>query len=152
MINRELSVVQVKSTRSIQQEDNMPLVRISLRKGKPAAYRKAILDGIYQAMISTFNVPNEDRFMVINEHDEPNFSYSPTYFNIARTDDLILIQLTVSNTRNVTQKKALFRQIVENLKANPGVRPEDVFINLVEVDPANWSFGHGIAQYVADKT
>jgi 4-oxalocrotonate tautomerase len=131
----------------------MPLVRVSLRRGKPAAYRKAILDGIYQAMISTFNVPNEDRFMVINEHDEPDFSYSPTYFNIARSDDLILIQLTVSNTRNVAQKKALFRQIVENLKAaNPGVRPEDVFINLVEVDPANWSFGHGIAQYVADKT
>lgn len=152
MINRGLFVVQVKTTRSRQQEDNMPLVRVSLRKGKPAAYRKAILDGIYQAMISTFNVPNEDRFMVINEHDEPDFSYSPTYFNIARTDDLILIQLTVSNTRNVAQKKALFRQIVENLKANPGVRPEDVFINLVEVDPANWSFGHGIAQYVADKT
>ena len=130
----------------------MPLVRVSLRKGKPAAYRKAILDGIYQAMISTFNVPNDDRFMVINEHDEPDFSYSPTYFNIARTDDLILIQLTVSNTRNVEQKKALFRRIVDNLKASPGVRPEDVFINLVEVDPANWSFGHGIAQYVADKT
>jgi phenylpyruvate tautomerase PptA (4-oxalocrotonate tautomerase family) len=130
----------------------MPLVRVSLRKGKPAAYRKAILDGIYQAMISTFNVPNEDRFMVTNEHDEPDFSYSPTYFNIARTDDLILIQLTVSNTRNVEQKKALFRRIVDNLEASPGVRPEDVFINLVEVDPANWSFGHGIAQYVADKT
>ncbi len=130
----------------------MPLVRVSLRKGKPAAYRKAILDGIYQAMISTFNVPNEDRFMVINEHDEPDFSYSPTYFNIARTDDLVIIQLTVSNTRGVEQKKALFRKIVDNLKASPGVRPEDVFINLVEVDPANWSFGHGIAQYVADKT
>jgi phenylpyruvate tautomerase PptA (4-oxalocrotonate tautomerase family) len=135
-----------------KQEDNMPLVRVSLRRGKPAAYRKAILDGIYQAMISTFNVPNEDRFMVINEHDESDFSYSPTYFNIARTDDLILIQLTVSNTRNVEQKKALFRRIIDNLKASPGVRPEDVFINLVEVDPANWSFGHGIAQYVADKT
>ena len=130
----------------------MPLVRVSLRKGKPAAYRKAILDGIYQAMISTFNVPDEDRFMVINEHDETDFSYSPTYFNIARTDDLILIQLTVSNTRNVDQKKALFRRIVDNLKANPGVQPEDVFINLVEVDPANWSFGHGSAQYVADRT
>jgi len=130
----------------------MPLVRVSLRRGKPAAYRKAILDGIYQAMISTFNVPNEDRFMVINEHDEPDFSYSPTYFNIARTDDLILIQLTVSNTRGVEQKKALFRRIVDNLKESPGVRPEDVFINLVEVDPANWSFGNGIAQYVADKT
>ena len=130
----------------------MPLVRVSLRRGKPAAYRKAILDGIYGAMISTFNVPNDDRFMVINEHDEPDFSYSPTYMNISRSDDLILIQLTASNTRNVAQKKALFRQIAENLKANPGVRPEDIFINLVEVLPENWSFGNGIAQYVADKT
>ncbi|MBV8925838.1 MAG: tautomerase family protein [Bradyrhizobium sp.] len=130
----------------------MPLVRVSLRKGKPAAYRKAILDGIYRAMIATFNVPDEDRFMVINEHDEADFSYSPTYFGINRSDDLILIQLTVSNTRNVEQKKALFRRIVENLEAGPGVRPEDVFINLVEVDPANWSFGYGLAQYVADKT
>ena len=130
----------------------MPLVRVSLRKGKPAAYRKAILDGIYEAMISTFNVPNEDRFMVINEHDEPDFSYSPTYFNIARTDDLVIIQLTVSNTRGVEQKKALFRKIVDNLKASPGVRPEDVFINLVEVLPENWSFGRGVAQYATDKT
>jgi phenylpyruvate tautomerase PptA (4-oxalocrotonate tautomerase family) len=130
----------------------MPLVRVSLRQGKPAAYRKAILDGIYRAMIATFNVPDDDRFMVINEHDEPDFSYSPTYLGIARSDDLLLIQITVSNTRGVEQKQALFRQIAENLKADPGVRPQDVFINLVEVVPANWSFGNGIAQYVTDKT
>ena len=129
----------------------MPLVRVSLRRGKPVAYRKAILDGIYQAMISTFNVPNEDRFMVINEHDEPDFSYSPTYFGINRSDDLVLIQLTVSNTRTVEKKQALFRQIAANLTADPGLRPEDILINLVEVLPENWSFGHGIAQYVADK-
>src|SRR5215469_3970033 len=97
MMKRGLRVVRVQRT----QENYMPLVRVSLRKGKPAAYRKAILDGIYQAMISTFNVPNEDRFMVINEHDEADFSYSPTYLGINRTDDLILIQLTVSNTRGV---------------------------------------------------
>ena len=125
----------------------MPLVRVSLRKGKPAAYRKAILDGIYQAMISTFNVPNEDRFMVINEYDEPDFSYSNNYLGIARTDDLILIQITANNTRTVEQKKAFYRQIVENLRKDPGVRPEDVFISLVEVLKEDWSFGNGIAQY-----
>ena len=125
----------------------MPLVRISLRKGKPAAYRKAILEGIYAAMRGTFDVPEEDRFMVIDEHDETDFSYSKSYLDIARTDDLILIQITANNTRTTEKKKALFRQIVENLKADPGVRPEDVFINLVEVLPENWSFGNGIAQY-----
>ena len=129
----------------------MPLTRISLRQGKPAAHRKAILDGVYHAMREVFDVPEEDRFMVITEHDEPDFSYSKNYLGIARTDDLVLIQLTVSNTRTVEKKKALYRRIVENLTADPGLRPEDIFINLVEVLPENWSFGNGIAQYVADK-
>jgi 4-oxalocrotonate tautomerase len=129
----------------------MPLSRVSLRRGKPAAHRKAILDGIYRAMREVFDVPEEDRFMVITEHDEPDFSYSPIYLGINRSDDLVLIQLTVSNTRTVEKKKALYRRIVENLTADPGLRPEDIFINLVEVLPENWSFGNGIAQYVADK-
>jgi 4-oxalocrotonate tautomerase len=125
----------------------MPLVRVSLRRGKPAAYRKAVLDGIYRAMISAFDVPQEDRFMVMSEHDEPDFSYSNNYLGISRSDDLILIQVTANNTRTVDQKKAFYRQVVENLKADPGVRPEDVFINLVEVLKENWSFGNGVAQY-----
>ena len=140
-----------QASKNSKQEFNMPLVRVSLRKGKPAAHRKAILDGIYDAMRSTFDVPEEDRFMVISEHDETDFSYSKTYFGIARSDDLVLIQLTVSNTRGRDKKKALYRAIVENLSKNPGVRGEDVFINLVEVLPENWSFGHGIAQYALDK-
>jgi 4-oxalocrotonate tautomerase len=125
----------------------MPLVRVSLRRGKPAAYRKAVLDGIYRAMRAAFDVPDEDRFMMISEHDETDFSYSQTYLGIARSDDLILIQITANNTRTVDQKKAFYRQIVENLRDDPGVRPEDVFINLVEVLKENWSFGNGIAQY-----
>jgi 4-oxalocrotonate tautomerase len=125
----------------------MPLVRVSLRRGKPAAYRKAILDGIYRAMLSTFDVPEEDRFMVVNEHDETDFSYSPTYLGIERSDDLVMIQITANNTRTVEKKKTFFRQLVDNLAADPGVRPEDVFINLVEVLPENWSFGNGVAQH-----
>jgi len=130
----------------------MPLVQVSLRRGKPAAHRQAILDGIYRALRATFDVPEEDRFMTITEHDETDFSYSPNYLGIQRSDDLVMIQLTVNNTRTVEKKQALFRQIAANLTANPGLRPEDVLINLVEVVPANWSFGHGIAQYVADKS
>jgi 4-oxalocrotonate tautomerase len=130
----------------------MPLVRVSLRQGKPAAYRKAILDGVYRAMRATFDVPEEDRFMVINEHDETDFSYSNNYLGIGRSDDLVLIQITANNTRTTEKKKAFYRQIVENLEADPGVRGEDVFINLVEVLPENWSFGNGIAQYAADKS
>ena len=126
----------------------MPLTRVSLRRGKPAAYRKAILEGLYQAMRESFDVPEGDRFMTIAEHDEDDFVYGADYLGIKRSDDLVMIQLTVSNTRPVAQKQKLYRRIVELLTKNPGLRPEDIFINLVEVLPENWSFGNGEAQYV----
>jgi phenylpyruvate tautomerase PptA (4-oxalocrotonate tautomerase family) len=49
--------------------------------------------------------------------------------------------------RTLEQKRALYKAIAHNLAARPGVRPEDVFVNLVEVAKENWSFGNGIAQY-----
>jgi 4-oxalocrotonate tautomerase len=125
----------------------MPLVRISLRKGKTAAYRKAIAEGVYTALRETFNVPEEDRFITISEHDADDFLFSRSYMNIGRSDDLVILQITVSNTRTVEQKKALFARIADKLAQDPGLRREDVFINLVEVVKENWSFGNGIAQY-----
>ena len=125
----------------------MPLTHISMRKGKTAAYRKAILDGLHQAMHETFNVPHDNGFMTITEHDADNFKYSKSYLGIERSDDVVFMQLTVNNTRTLEQKKALYRRIVELLSNSPGVREQDIFINLVEVAPENWSLGHGLAQY-----
>ncbi|MDB5619341.1 tautomerase family protein [Tardiphaga sp.] len=99
-------------------------------------------------MRETFDVPEGDRFMTVTEHDADDFVYGADYLGINRSDDLVMIQLTVSNTRPLEKKQALYRRIVERLGQNPGLRPEDVFINLVEVKPENWSFGMGEAQYV----
>ncbi len=125
----------------------MPLVHISLRAGKPEAYRQAIFDSLYRAMHETFNVPEDDQFMTIREHDIANFRYSASYLNVARSDDLVFIQITANNTRTVEQKKALFRRIADLLGESPGIRPEDVFVSIVEVAKENWSLGHGLAQY-----
>ncbi|MFT4131468.1 tautomerase family protein [Labrys sp. (in: a-proteobacteria)] len=125
----------------------MPLTHIAMRAGKPRAYRQAIFDGLYQAMRETFDVPEDDQFMTITEHEADNFRYGAHYFDVARSDDLVLIQLTVSNTRSEAQKRALFRRIAERLAENPGIRPEDVFVSLVEVAKVNWSLGRGLAQY-----
>ena len=126
----------------------MPLTRVSLRRGKPAAYRTAILESLYRAMRETFDVPEGDRFMTISEHDGDDFAYGADYLGIRRGDDLVIIQITVSNTRPVVQKQKLYRRIAELLTESPGLRTEDIFINLVEVLPENWSFGNGEAQYV----
>ncbi|SDT07240.1 Tautomerase enzyme [Bradyrhizobium canariense] len=126
----------------------MPLTRVSLKQGKSPAYRKAILGSLYLAMRETFAVPEGDRFMTVSEHDEDGFVYGADYLGIQRSEDLVIIQITVSNTRPVEQKQQLYRRIVERLTASPGLRAEDIFINLVEVLPENWSFGLGEAQYV----
>ena len=126
----------------------MPLVRIDLRRGKPAPYRQAICSAVYRALRETFNVPDEDRFFVVNEHDAENFVFSKTYLGIARSDDFVIIQMTVSDTRARDVKKALYKRTVELLAENPGLRREDVFISLVEVKTDDWSFGNGVAQYV----
>jgi phenylpyruvate tautomerase PptA (4-oxalocrotonate tautomerase family) len=125
----------------------MPLTRVSLLKGKPPEYRRAILDALYQAMRDSFGVPEDDRFMLIEELDKSNFDYGKKYLGIVRDDGLVIIPITVNNTRGVEQKKALFARIAELLAKNPGIRPENILINLLEVPKENWSFGNGIAQY-----
>jgi phenylpyruvate tautomerase PptA (4-oxalocrotonate tautomerase family) len=125
----------------------MPLIRISLRAGKPPAYREAVARNVYEALRETFNVPERDFFATICEHGADGLLFDPTYFDIERSDDLVIIQITVSNTRTVAQKKSLFERIAARLAKAPGIRPQDVFINLIEVAKENWSFGNGQAQY-----
>ncbi|MBP0446332.1 tautomerase family protein [Roseomonas sp. SSH11] len=125
----------------------MPLAHIAMRAGKPEAYRQAIFDGLYRALHETFDVPEDDQFMVITEHDAASFRYGRSYLGIARSDDLVFIQITANNTRTLEQKKALFRRVVQLLGESPGLREEDVFVSLVEVAKENWSLGRGLAQY-----
>jgi 4-oxalocrotonate tautomerase len=126
----------------------MPLVRIALPRGKTPEYRKAVSAGVQRALVETFNVPEDDLFQVITEHGPgTEIVHAPSYLGIAYSDDLTLIQLTVSDTRNLEQKKKLFRRIADHLAESPGLRREDVFINLVETKKENWSFGNGEAQY-----
>ncbi len=125
----------------------MPLVRIDLITGKPADYRRAIGDVVYEAMRQTINVPEGDRFQVITEHAASNFIFDPNYLGISRTPDCIFIQVTLNKGRTVELKKAFYKAIADGLHERIKIRPEDVLIQLIEVDKENWSFGNGIAQY-----
>ena len=125
----------------------MPLVHISLRTGKSDSYKHAIVDGVYRAMRETFDVPEDDQFMIVTECNSSNFRYGATSLGIARSDDLVIVQITANNTRSLEQKKALYQRAAELLGEAPGIRGEDVFINLVEVAKENWSLGLGTAQY-----
>ena len=125
----------------------MPLVRISLVKGKPESYRRKVGDAIHRALVATIGVPPLDRFQLTTEHEPGDIVYDSNYLGIARSADILIVQITLSVGRTLEQKRALYRRIAANLTAAVGLRPEDAWINLVEVAKENWSFGNGVASY-----
>jgi phenylpyruvate tautomerase PptA (4-oxalocrotonate tautomerase family) len=127
----------------------MPLVRIALRRGKPASYVRAVADAVHQAMVETIDVPKDDRFQIVSEHDENGLIYDPGYLGIGRTDDVVFVAITLRAGRSEAKKQALYRAITDRLARNPGIRSEDVLVVLSENQPADWSFGRGEAQYAA---
>lgn len=127
----------------------MPLVRVSLIKGRTAEFRRRVGDAIHSALVETIGVPERDRFQLISEHDPNDLVYDREYLGIKRTDNIVVIQITISSGRTPAQKRALFRRIAENL-AKLDIRREDVWINLVEVARENWSFGLGLASYAPE--
>jgi phenylpyruvate tautomerase PptA (4-oxalocrotonate tautomerase family) len=126
----------------------MPLVRISLLKGKPAPYRRAISEGIHQALIAAFGIPPDDFFQLIHQHERDEFLFDPSYLDIQRSDDLVIIQIIAGNWRDASKKQILYKEIVDRLADHPGLRREDVMIALTPNARDEWSFGHGVAQYV----
>jgi len=126
----------------------MPLVRISLRQGTSAEYRKALSDGVHRAMIEALAIPPDDRFQVITEHLPEALIYDPQYLGVHRSDRVVFVQITMSFGRKPQQKRKLYKRMAEILAQAPGLPPADLLIDLVETSGENWSFGNGEAQYM----
>jgi len=126
----------------------MPLVRIDLAEGKAPEYRTQVGEIVYRAMIEALAVPKDDRFQIITQHAATGLNFSRTYLGVQRSDECIFLQITLNAGRSVETKQRFYRTVADGLQAGLGLRREDVFINLVEVGKADWSFGNGEAQYV----
>jgi 4-oxalocrotonate tautomerase len=127
----------------------MPLVRISIKKGKPDAAIQAISNGVHEAMVATINVPPDDCFQIITEHEQVRLIAHPNYLGIARSGDAVIVQITMLAGRTTAQKQALYHAIAANLQNDPGVRPEDVMVVVSENGADDWSFGNGEAQFAS---
>jgi phenylpyruvate tautomerase PptA (4-oxalocrotonate tautomerase family) len=99
-------------------------------------------------MIEALALPPDDRLQVITEHPPEGLIYDRTYLGIQRSDKVVFVQITMSAGRKPQQKRRLFQRMAEILAESPGLKPQDLVINLVEVAWENWSFGNGEAQYM----
>ena len=121
----------------------MPLVYVTLAEGTTSQdQRTRIANGIYRAMVDVADVPEDDRFQVINEVSCANLVYSPDYLGFDRSPSVVFIQIFLNAGRSVDVKRELYARMAENLGA-AGVRADDILINLVEMAKENWSFGGG---------
>ncbi len=125
----------------------MPLVRISVRKGKSPEYLAAVGEAVHRAMVEAIAIPADDRFQIFTEHPAEGLVCDRRYLGIERTEDAMVIQITLNTGRTLDQKRALYRALAEKLARDPGIRGEDILVSLVEVPKENWSFGNGEASY-----
>lgn len=125
----------------------MPLVKISLLRGRVPEEKDAIAASIQDALVSHLEVPDADRYQVFNEYDAENFRHTGGFLGMTYTDQLLIIEITFLQGRNDEKKKALLAAINRNLVSAGVVGADDVFIMITEIGLANVSFGQGIAQH-----
>lgn len=126
----------------------MPFIRVSLKKGKETAFKKAISNSIHQALVDTFRIPEDDLFQIIAEFDEENVIYPSSYMGINHTSDIIYIVIIAKAGRSTEMKKSLYKSIVSNISKSTNHNKSDILITLTENTVENWSFGNGEAQLI----
>lgn len=125
----------------------MPFVRIDLSKKHPQIFAQQVGEIIYGALRQQLNVPEDDKFQVITRHDSNELVTSKSYLGIEYSEGIIFIQVTLNEGRTTELKKMFYKAICDGMVEKLKVRPQDIIINLIEVNKENWSFGNGEMQY-----
>ncbi len=122
----------------------MPLVTLTIRKGKTPAFKSDVLKAVHQALVAS-GVPETDRFHRVLELDAEDFRYDPGYPDLSspRTDDFVLIEILLSVGRSVKVKKKILADIFEGIGRAPGLDAEQVMVVFKETAWENWSFAGG---------
>jgi phenylpyruvate tautomerase PptA (4-oxalocrotonate tautomerase family) len=121
----------------------MPFIRTAVKKGTRLEQKHQIVQGIHQALVDSIGMPQDELFNMMSEYDEESFFYDRRFNGIARSDKLVVIEITMRRGRSDVMKKNLYASIVANLGASADVAPGDVFIFIHENDYSDWSVGDG---------
>ena len=122
----------------------MPLITLTVRKSKTAAFKSAVLGAIHTALVAS-GVPEKDRFQRVLELDAEDFRYDNDSPDLAssRTEDFVLIEILFSVGRSVKVKRKILADITTGLSRDPGLDPEHVMVCFKETHWENWAFGGG---------
>jgi len=116
----------------------MPIVHVHVAAGRPLAQRQAILDGVHAALVEAFRIPEHDRNQILHQQD-------PEHFESGMGPAFTLVEVTVFPGRSDDAKRKLYAALVRNLRAAPGIPPEEVLVVLHEPPLVNWGIRGGKA-------
>ena len=125
----------------------MPLLYIELIEGRTPAEVQTLLDAVHAAVVEAFEVPERDRYQVVRSHPAHEVIAQDTGLGISRSSRLVIVQM-VSRRRDRMQKERFYALLSHNLAHSCGVDPCDLIVAITENDDADWSFGHGRAQFL----
>ncbi|CAN7726359.1 tautomerase family protein [Bosea sp. LjRoot9] len=120
----------------------MPFIRTSVRKNTSSERVAGIVDGVHQALVEAIGMPADELFNLVSEYEPEQFFYDRKFNGIARSDELVVIEITMRRGRSDAMKRALYASIATRLETI-GVSPKDVFIFVHENDYSDWSVGNG---------
>jgi phenylpyruvate tautomerase PptA (4-oxalocrotonate tautomerase family) len=121
----------------------MPFVRTAVHKDTPQSRKQAIVDGIHQALVEAIGMPADELFNLVSGYDSDDFFYDRRFNGIARSDRLVVAEITMRRGRSDAMKRDLYARIAANLET-AGVSPRDLFIFVHENDYSDWSVGNGL--------
>ena len=121
----------------------MPLVTLTVRKPKTAAFKTTVLDAVHGAIVSA-GVPPTDKFQRVLELDADDFRFDPAYPDLktTRDGDFALVEILWSVGRSVKVKKKVLETLMASLSAAV-INPENVMVVFKETAWENWAFAGG---------
>lgn len=125
----------------------MPLLKIDLFNVKEADELKSLLDNLHEAVVESFDVPDGDRYQIVNQHKENEMILEDTGLGFTRTKNALAITV-ISRKRTKESKLRFYQLVTDKLKERNNIDPKDVLISIVENDDEDWSFGYGKAQFI----
>jgi phenylpyruvate tautomerase PptA (4-oxalocrotonate tautomerase family) len=125
----------------------MPLVRIDLIEGRTREQVRQIADLVHEAVAFAFRVPSDDRYQIITEHRQENVIVLDTGLGFRRSSALVILSVA-SRPRSELEKVNFYQRVRELLHERLDANPGDLVINITTNSDADWSFGHGRAQFL----
>ncbi|WP_260954342.1 tautomerase family protein [Pseudomonas citri] len=125
----------------------MPLLKFDVIVGRNEHDLRTLLDTTHEAMVEAFDVPASDRYQSVTQHQPTEMILEDTGLGFKRSDKVVLLTV-ISRQRTTAQKERFYGLLSERLHDRCGISRDDLIVSIVENTDADWSFGHGRAQFL----